>query len=81
MLMKSTHTVVWCGHSFSQIDPHILSCAGFCVLRFRWVIVRIFHNLWINNVPILKTEVVEHRAARNNVWHKGRADFQGLEED
>lgn len=44
-------------------------------------IFRILHNLWINNVPVLKPEVMEHRTARNNIRHKGRADFQGLEED
>ncbi|KAI2644314.1 3-hydroxyisobutyryl-CoA hydrolase-like protein 3, mitochondrial [Labeo rohita] len=81
MLMKSRHTVVWCRHSCSQIVPHILSCAGFCVLGFRWVIGRILHNLCINNVPVLKTEVVEHCTASNNFWHKCRAHFQGLEED
>ncbi len=81
MLMESRHTVVWCGHSCSQIVPHILSGAGFCVLGFRWVIGRILHNLWINNVPVLKAEVVEHCTACNNIWHKDRAHFQGLEED
>lgn len=78
MLTKSRHTIVWCGHSCSQIVPHILSCTGFCVLGFRGVIGRILH-ICFNNVPVLETEVVEHCTASNNFWHKCRAHFQGLE--
>ncbi len=36
MLLKTSHTVVWCGHTCGQIVPHILSCAGFVFRDSGW---------------------------------------------
>ncbi len=41
-------------------------------------IIIILPNLWLNDVPILKSNIVEHSAACNYLRHEGRAHFHGL---
>lgn len=56
----------------------MLFCADFCVLGFQCIIVMIFHNFWISNVLIQKTEVVEHCTACNNICTKAELTSRAL---
>ncbi len=57
------------------------TCSPDLVAGFRRGIIIILPNLWLNDVPILKSDIVEHSAACNYLRHEGRAHFHGLKEN
>ncbi len=73
MLLKTRHTVVWCGHTCGQIVPHILSCAGFVFRDSGW------SSSWSSQLLDQQCSCSEDRrvcgAPHGNIWHKGKAQF------